>query len=588
MEMTLRRLAAILVADVVGYSRLVSDNESEALAALHTLRHDVIAPSIAAHSGRLFKVMGDGFLVEFTSAVHAVTCAIAIQKDVEAIAARASSRQMRLRIGVHLGDVVVEGEDLMGDGINIAARLESIAAPGGIFVSRAVHDQVRDQVEVNFEDRGEVSLKNITRPVQVYEIVLTKAFLKPAEYSQKFSMAVLPFQNLSSDPEQGYFAQGLAANLTTDLSRIAGLFVIASTTAATFGDKIVDARLIGRDLGVRYALQGGVQKSGSRVRVNAQMVDTSNGAQLWSDRFDGDQADLFEMQDQITSRIANSIGREMVLVAARDAEKRRIDPHAADYYVRGVAIADKPQTFENLLEQEGLFRQALALDPLNVDAWARLARSILLQRVQFSSSLMPEELEDKLTEGTIAVEKALALDANSARAHLAEGLLHQVLRNPAECARANETAIALDRNLSLAHNNLGSALINLGRAESAFPWIEKGIQLDPLGPQVGIMQVNMGRAHFFLCQTDQAIMWLQKARASNPRLVRAHAFLALAYAQKGDQESARRSLTDLLRVGPQFRLSVGPDVPGPLSPLAYREYYDRILLPHARTTGLPE
>lgn len=475
----------------------------------------------------------------------------------------------------------------MGDGINIAARLESIAAPGGISVSRAVHDQVRDRVEVNFEDRGEVSLKNITRPVQVYEVILTKTFLKPAEYSQKFSMAVLPFQNLSSDPEQGYFAQGLTANLTTDLSRIAGLFVIASTTAAALG-KIVDVRLIGRDLGVRYALQGGVQKSGSRVRVNAQMVDTSNGAQLWSDRFDGDQADLFEMQDQITSRIANSIGREMVLVAARDAEKRRIDPHAVDYYVRGVAIADKPQTFENLLEQEGLFRQALALDPLNVDAWARLARSILLQRVNFSSSLMPEELEEKLTEGTFAVEKALTLDANSARAHLAEGLLYQVLRNPAECARANETAIALDRNLSLAHNNLGAALINLGRPESAFPWIEKGIQLDPLGPQVGIMQVNMGKAHFFLCQTDQAIVWLQKARASNPRLVRAHAFLALAYAQKGDQESAKSSLTDLLRVGPQFRLSVSPDVPGPFSPLAYREYYDRILLPHARTTGLPE
>ena len=536
----------------------------------------------------LFKVTGDGFLVEFTSAVQAVTCAIAIQKDVEAIAAGAGSRQMRLRIGVHLGDVIVEGEDLMGDGINIAARLESIATPGGISVSRAVHDQVRDRVEMNFEDRGEVSLKNITRPVQVYEVLLTKAFSKPAEYSHKFSMAVLPFQNLSSDPEQGYFAQGLAANLTTDLSRIAGLFVIASTTAAAFDGKIVDVRLIGRDLGVHYALQGGVQKSGSRVRVNAQMVDTSNGAQLWSDRFDGDQADLFEMQDQITARIANSIGREMVMVAARDAEKRKIDPNAVDYYVRGIALADKPQAFENLREQEGLFRQALALDPLNVDAWARLARSILLQRVQFSSSLMPEELEEKLTEGTLAVEKALTLDANSARAHLAEGLLYQVLRNPVECARANETAIALDRNLALAHNNLGAALINLGRPESAFPWIEKGIQLDPLGPQVGIMQVNMGKAHFLLCQMDQAIAWLQKARASFPHLVRAHAFLALAYAQKGDQESAQRSLTDLLRVGPQFRLSSGPDVPGPLSPLAYREYYESILLPHARTAGLPE
>ena len=522
--MTLRRLAAILVADVVGYSRLVSDNESDALAALHSLHHDVIAPNIAAHSGRLFKVMGDGFLVEFTSAVQAVTCAIAIQKDVEAIAAGAGSRQMRLRIGVHLGDVIVEGEDLMGDGINIAARLESIATPGGISVSRAVHDQVRDRVEMNFEDRGEVSLKNITRPVQVYEVLLTKAFSKPAEYSHKFSMAVLPFQNLSSDPEQGYFAQGLAANLTTDLSRIAGLFVIASTTAAAFDGKIVDVRLIGRDLGVRYALQGGVQKSGSRVRVNAQMVDTSNGAQLWSDRFDGDQADLFEMQDQITARIANSIGREMVMVAARDAEKRKIDPNAVDYYVRGVALADKPQAFENLREQEGLFdrlwRSTLSMSTPGPGLPDRSCSESPIQQLPDAGGI-----GGKTDRGYPCGRKGSDARCEQCSRALGRGVAVSGLRNPVECARANETAIALDRNLALAHNNLGAALINLGRPESAFPWIEKGIQLDPLGPQVGIMQVDMGKAHFLLCQTDQAIAWLQKARASFPHLVRAHAFL---------------------------------------------------------------
>jgi TolB-like protein/Flp pilus assembly protein TadD len=495
---------------------------------------------------------------------------------------------MRLRIGVHLGEVVVEGDDLMGDGINIAARLEGISVAGGISVSRAVHDQVRDRIEVNFEDRGELFLKNIARPVQVYDLILTKAFAPVAAHSPKLSMAVLPFQNMSSDPEQAYFAEGLTANLTTDLSRISGLFVIASTSTAAFGGKLIDIRLIGRDLGVRYALQGGVQKSATKVRVNAQMVDTTNGAQLWSDRFDGDQGDLFAMQDQITSRIANSIGREVVLVAARDAEKCKTHPHAADYHVRGIALADKPQTFENLMAQETFFRQALELDPVNADAWARLGRSILLQRVNFSSSLLPDQLEERLGLGALAVERALDLDPNSARAHLAEGLLYQVLRNPTECARANETAIALDRNLALAHNNLGAALIGLGRPEDAFPWIETGIQLDPRGPQVGIMQVNMGNAHLLLSNTDKAIEWLLKARASNSRLARAHAFLVLAHAQKEDLESAKRSLADLVRIGPHFRLGLSPDAPGPFSPPAYHHYYDRVLLANARKAGMPE
>ncbi|GAC1431706.1 MAG: hypothetical protein NVSMB6_30020 [Burkholderiaceae bacterium] len=252
-----------------------------------------------------------------------------------------------------------------------------------------------------------------------------------------------------------------------------------------------------------------------------------------------------------------------------------------------MAFADKPQTFDNLCEQEKLFRQAVTLNSHNADAWARLARSLLIQRINFSGALSPEESEQKLTEGQRAVEKAIALDSNSARARLAEGLMYSILRKPAESARANETAIALDRNLALAYNNLGVALINMGRPKDALQWTRKAMQLDPLGPQVGQTQSIMGKAHFLLGETEQAIEWLLKARASNPNFVRTHAFLTLAYIQNGDHELAKLSLADVQRTGPHFRLSRSSDAPGPFSPAAYHDYYNSLILPAAEKAKLP-
>jgi class 3 adenylate cyclase/TolB-like protein len=579
-----RRLAAILAADIAGYSRLMGQDEEGTLTQLKTFRKTLVDPTIAAHRGRIVKTTGDGMLMEFASAVDAVRGAVEVQRGMaEQNASMPQDKRIEFRIGIHVGDIIIDDNDIFGDGVNIAARLEGIAEPGGVCMSDDAYRQIRGKVEIVWDDLEPQTLKNIAEPMRAWRGQLGiqgSAKASPSSLAgqaealaaaDKPSIAVLPFQNMSGDPEQEYFADGLTANLTTDLSRISGLFVIASTTAATFGGKIVDIRSIGRDLGVSCALQGGVQKAGSRVRVNVRMVDTGSGSQIWSDRFDGEQADLFEIARAAVSHL----------------DKRGINPQAADYHIRGVAIADKPQTLDGLREQETLFRQAITLNPDNADAWARLARSVLLQRINFSSALSAERMEQKLAEGERAVEKALALDANSARAHLAEGLLYLVLRKPTECARANETAISLDRNLALAYSNLGAALINLGRPEAAFPWIMKGIQLDPLGPQVGNMQVIMGEAHFLLCQTEQAIEWLQKARASNSRLVLTHAFLAMAYAQKGDPALAELSLAELSKTGPHFRLSKCPVAPGPFSPAAYRDYYDRIILPEAQKAGLP-
>src|ERR1019366_4796358 len=314
--MSTRRLAAILAADVVGYSRLVSANEADALKQLSALRHEIIEPNIAKHSGRLFKVMGDGFLAEFASAVQAVTCAIAIQVETERAADPLDdTRKMRLRVGIHVGDVMVEGDDLMGDGVNIASRLESIAAPGGVSVSRAVHDQVRDRMAVAFDDKGEIALKNIARPVQVFALGGGKdaraaaigGSIPALTLPDKPSIAVLPFQNMSGDPEQEYFADGMVEDIITALSRFKSLFVIARNPSFTYKGRAVDIKQVGRELGVRYVLEGSVRKAAGRVRITGQLIEAATNTHLWADKFDGELADVFDLQDKITTSVVGSI-----------------------------------------------------------------------------------------------------------------------------------------------------------------------------------------------------------------------------------------------------------------------------------------
>src|SRR5438093_1737890 len=371
-----RRLAAILAADVAGYSRLMGADEEDTLERLKALRRELLDPKIAEHHGRVVKTTGDGMLVEFASVVDAVRCAVAVQQAMrERETGVAADNRIELRIGVNLGDVIVEGDDLYGDGVNIAARVEALADPGGVFVSNTVHDHVRDRLPFLFEDLGEQQVKNIARPVRVYRVRDTGTAAKspsaPAlPLPDKPSIAVLPFANMSGDPEQEYFADGMVEEIITALSRIRWLFVIARNSSFTYKGQAVDVKRVGRELGVRYVLEGSVRKAGQRVRITAQLIDALTGAHLWADRFDGSLEDVFDLQDKIAVSVAGVI--EPALQAAemrRSAARPTNDLSAYDLYLRALATIF-PITKGRVLEALGLLEQAIAIDPHYVPALA--------------------------------------------------------------------------------------------------------------------------------------------------------------------------------------------------------------------------
>ena len=421
-----RKLAAILVSDVVGYSRLAGADEDRILARLRTLRSDLIDPTIAVHHGRIVKRTGDGSIIEFRSVVDAVNCAIEVQRAmVERNTGVAPDKRIEFRIGIHLGDVVEESDgDLMGDGVNIAARLEGVAKPGAICLSEQAFWQVKGRLDIKVSDLGPVPLKNIAEPMRAYALevgappeaglpanraklvaskprwlsaplaavaalvllvaasgwyMLGGRLTKPTEAAH-LSIVVLPFANLSGDPSQEYFADGITENLTTDLSRIRNSFVIARNTAFTFKGKTVDAKEIGRELGVRYILEGSVQRDQNRVRVNAQLIDAQTGSHLWADRFEEDVADLFKLQDQVVARLANTLGYELIKADARRVSK---NPDAVDLTMRGraVLLENYPPTRDKNMEARSSFEQALKVDPNNADAPASDAHTYFLDYI---------------------------------------------------------------------------------------------------------------------------------------------------------------------------------------------------------------
>ena len=361
-----RRLTTILAADAAGYSRLVGADEEGTLERLRAIRKDLIDPLIAAHRGRIVKTTGDGLLVEFASVVDAVRSAVEMQRAMaDSNACLASDMRIEFRVGINLGDVVVEDDgDLMGDGVNVAARLEGIAEPGGICLSSAAYDQVRGKIDIAAQDRGQQHLKNIAEPVQVYALAPSPAHPAAAAphttVAPRLSIIVLPFVNLGGNSEQDYFVDGVTESLTTDLSRIPGAFVIARNTAFTFKGKPVDARVIGRELGVRYMMEGSVQGGADRIRVNAQLIDTETGAHLWAERFDKSRGDIFEMQDEITTRLARTVGIELIAAEGRRAERERPDKmDAVDLAMRGWAILNQALSLRRGREACDLFDAAL-------------------------------------------------------------------------------------------------------------------------------------------------------------------------------------------------------------------------------------
>jgi adenylate cyclase len=407
----------------------------------------------------------------------------------------------------------------------------------------------------------------------------------PGETNARLSLVVLPFTNLSGDPEQAYFAESLGESVATDLSRISGLVINASTTAAAFRGTQVDIAPLCRDLCVQFALKVSVQRNGKNVRINAQLIDGRTAVQIWSERFDGNSSDLFTLQDQITARIVNSIGREIFVVAAREQEARKNDQDPNDLVIRGIVADNEPQCLQSLQQQERLFGQAVLLDPNNGDARARMARAILLQGTQ--NHVSAQSKEDRLRLGAETAEKAVAVNRNNARAHLAIGLLHMLRGDFALAVIANETAIALDRTLPHPYGNLGNSLTHLGQADKAIPFLEQALRLDPLGPQNGAFLNGLGLARLVLGQPEAAVRWFLQGRASNPKLARAHAGLAMALASNGDVAAARLAAAGLLRLAPDFRLSETIHAPFASSPPRYRQLYKEVMVPAATTAGVP-
>jgi adenylate cyclase len=602
-----RRLTAILAADVAGYSRLMGVDEEGTHERLKGHLRELVDPKIKEHSGRIVKNTGDGMLVEFSSVVEAVRCAAELQRGMaDRNADTPEDRRITFRVGINLGDVIAEPNDIYGDGVNVAARLEALAEPGGICISRVVRDQIRDKLAYPFEDRGEQSVKNIARSVQVYSLrpeamaelpatgvpapvsrrrvaapttiaaaigaalvipviswwfwPATRSSPTPAaavgtasESAQTFtsqvepavaprlSIVVLPFANLSNDPEQQYFADGVTEDLTTDLSRITHMLVISRNGAFTYKGKSVNAKQIGRELEVRYVLERSVRRSGNQVRVSAQLIDAATDTHLWAERFDRDTGDLFALQNDITRQIAIALNSELVIAeAARPTEH----PDVLDYIVRGRAAAHEGATRDGFTRAVDLFERALALDPQSVEAQNLLALT-LTGRVLAG---MTNTRAADVSRAEVLIGQAWAASPRSTPAHIAKG---QLLRAQGRCDEAIpelQTVIASNRNSPGALFALGECKLLTGSIDEAIPLEEQAIRLGPRDPYVFNRYLVIGRVHLLQSHTEEAIVWLERARIGNPGSPWPHGWLASAYALKGDLERAAADLAETRRL----------------------------------------
>jgi adenylate cyclase len=549
-----RRLAAILAADVAGYSRLMGADEEGTHERLKMHLRELIDPKIREHQGRIVKNTGDGMLVEFASVVDAVRCAAEVQRGMMGRNAE-QSRDQRIdfRIGINLGDVIVEEHDIFGDGVNVAARLEGLAEAGGICISRSVRDQIRDKLPYKFENMGEQSVRNIARAVRVYVLragaisELPDAKVRPdtsiAQYpiAARLSIVVLPFANLSNDPEQQYFADGITEDVTTDLSRITDMFVISRNTALTYRNKAIATKQIGRELGVRYVLEGSVQRSGAQVRINAQLIDAATEAHLWTERFDGHTTNLFAIQDEITSRIANALGAELI---AAEAARPTEHPTALDYILRGRATRLKPNSRDIYLQAISLFEHALALDPRSVEAKSRLAGSLASRAMNGLTDSAGEDL----VRGEGLIGEALAASPRSAYAHFVKGEVLRAQGRFEEAIPEYETALAFNRNLAGALTGLAWCKLYNGSIDEVIPLQEQAIRLSPRDPSIGHCYYLIGTVHQLQSSTDEAILWLEKARNAVPTIPLQHSRLAAAYALKGETERAAAELAEARRL----------------------------------------
>ncbi len=619
-----RKLAAIFAADVAEYSRLMGVDEVGTLRRLQAYRA-ILDELIASHHGRIFNTAGDSVVADFASAIDAVECAVAVQQAIaRENADRPPQEQMRFRIGVHVGDVIVEGSNLYGDSVNIAARLEALAEPGGVCLSGAVRDQIGARLPVAFTSLGEQHVKNIAEPIRAFKLEdipggpaatshgrrrqrlalgvvaatlalivaggawwLNKGAPSPAITAEqtltapRLSMVVLPFANLSNDRQQEYFADGITDDLITDLSRIEGSVMIARNTAFTYKGKEVDARKIGRELGVRYVVEGSVQRSGKEVRINVELVDAATNAQLWAERFDRDVGDLFAVQNEITARVARALQSQLAIA---EAARPIAHPDALDYILRGRAEVTKPISRETYQAAIHDFETALKLDPQSSDAKTWLAAVLAVRTL--------DELSDTPADDLHRAEdldaRALAAEPNSALAHYVRG---QVLRAQARCVEAipeYETAISLDRSRAPAYAHVGWCKFLSGSMDGAIPYLEQAIHLSPHEPGIAAWYGRIGVMQLLQGNVDEALLSLERARSENARLPFVHAYLAAAYATTGDHDRAAKELADAQRLGSGYssvtavKKSIWYDNPK-IRALAETHYF-----PALRRAGLPE
>ena len=579
-----RKLAAILAADVVGYSRLIEQDEAGTLAALWDRRRSILNPLVALHKGRIVKVMGDGVLVEFASAVNAVQCAVELQqKMAEANIGLDQERAILLRVGVNLGDVAVENGDLYGEGVNIAARLEAIASPGSTCISGTVYDQVKGKLNLEFEDFGRQQLKNITEPVRV--LVVRQDRSSPAEkpalaLPEKPSIAVLPFQNMSGDVDQEYFADGIVEEIITALSRFRHLFVIARNSSFIYKGRAVDVKAIGRELGVRYVLEGSVRKAGTRVRIAGQLVDATTGAHLWAERFEGALEYIFDLQDQVTVSVVGAIAPKLEQAEIERSKRKPTDSlDAYDYYLRGIACVHR-WSREGSTEALRLFNKAIELDSDFAAAYGMAARCYSQRKV---SGWMTDR-QNEAAEAERLARQAAELGRDDPIALCAAGMaLAYVVGDLDEGAALIDRALSLNPNLAWAWLFSGWVRVWLGQPEVAIEHEAKAMRLSPHDSAFFNMQAATALAHFFAGRYVEALSWVERAIRAQPNHIIALCTAAATSALLGRNGEAKTTLVRLRQLDPALRISNLEEV----IPIRQPEHF-AIWAEGLRKAGLPE
>jgi TolB-like protein/class 3 adenylate cyclase/tetratricopeptide (TPR) repeat protein len=557
-----RKLAAILAADVVGYSRMAGADEDRTLARLRALRSDLIDPTIAVHNGRVVKRTGDGALVEFRSVVDAVRCAVEVQNSmVERNAGLPEDRRIEFRIGIHLGDVVVESDgDLMGDGVNIASRLEGVAAPGTICLSEDAYRQVKARLDLSVSDLGSTQLKNIADPIRVYSLRVGTAVATATATSEsatsrpattpppRLSIAILPFANMSGDAEQEYFADGISEDIITSLSKLSQLFVIARNSSFTFKGRNVNVQEVGRDLGVRYVLEGSVRKSGNRVRITAQLIDATSGGHLWAERFDRDLTDIFAVQDDVTQQIVDALAPNLTTGEhQRLATEQTGSLEAYDCFLHGREQLWRFTKADNARGRE-LLQHAIDLDPKFAPAYAFLAfANILDYSNQWSASW-----STAMAQAEMLASRAVELDDRYPYAHWALGIVELYSRRHEAAVRSAKRLIALAPNLAEGHEHLGYALHYSGKSEEALECFDRAMTLNPYYPDVYLH--FQAQAMFQLRRYEDAIRTLRRRLVRNPTTDVSRVLLAASYGHLSRFEEAGRAWQEVFRVNPDYSL----------------------------------